>query len=61
MTAQATQEAASANMPEPSAAATHQEIAALAYTLWQQRGCPDGSSEEDWLNAEQELEGRSRG
>lgn len=31
---------------------THEEIAALAYFLWQARGCPDGVSEEDWFNAE---------
>ncbi|MGD1097981.1 MAG: DUF2934 domain-containing protein [Bryobacteraceae bacterium] len=32
--------------------------------MWQARGCPDGSPEEDWLRAEQELtasrEARSR-
>ena len=32
-----------------------QDIARLAYALWESRGCPDGSSEEDWLRAEQEL------
>jgi hypothetical protein len=31
---------------------THEEIAALAYSLWEARGCPEGSPEEDWLNAE---------
>ena len=35
--------------PEP------EEIASLAYRLWQQRGCPEGSPEADWLRAEQEL------
>ena len=29
-----------------------QAIANLAYELWQQRGCPFGSSEEDWNRAE---------
>ena len=29
----------------------HSDIAALAYELWQARGCPDGSSEEDWFRA----------
>jgi hypothetical protein len=33
----------------------HEQIASLAYALWQQRGSPDGSSEEDWFKAEQEL------
>ena len=34
---------------------THEQIASLARALWQQRGCPEGSSEEDWYRAEQEL------
>ena len=32
-----------------------EQIAALAYALWEERGCPDGSPEEDWLRAEKEL------
>ena len=39
----------SASSPEPD------QIASLAYTLWQQRGCPEGSPEVDWLQAEEEL------
>jgi len=31
------------------------EIAALAYHYWQERGCPEGCPEEDWLRAEREL------
>jgi hypothetical protein len=31
------------------------QIAALAYALWQARGCPEGSPDDDWLQAEQEL------
>ena len=38
-----------ATTPEPD------QIASLAYTLWQQRGCPEGSPEADWLRAEEEL------
>lgn len=34
------------------------EIAALAYQLWTDRGCPIGSPEEDWVRAEKELSGR---
>jgi Protein of unknown function (DUF2934) len=34
------------------------EVAALAYRLWNERGCPLGSPEEDWFRAEQELSGR---
>ena len=33
----------------------HEAIAALAYSYWESRGYADGSSEEDWLKAEQEL------
>ena len=36
----------------------HDEIATLAYELWQARGCPHGSPEEDWLRAEIELRAR---
>jgi len=32
-----------------------EEIARLAYRYWQERGCPIGSSEEDWYRAENEL------
>jgi hypothetical protein len=32
-----------------------QNIAKLAYALWQQRGCPQGSPEFDWLEAERTL------
>jgi hypothetical protein len=37
------------------------EIAALAHELWRARGCPDGSSEEDWFQAEEELRARAAG
>ena len=37
-----------------------EEIARRAYALWQQRGAPHGSPQEDWLRAERELEGHSR-
>ena len=33
----------------------HEQIAALAPALWQERGCPEGSPEEDWFRAEKEL------
>jgi|HubBroStandDraft_1064217.scaffolds.fasta_scaffold496136_2 hypothetical protein len=35
------------------------QIAALAYELWQSRGCPEGSPEEDWFRAEDALVNRS--
>jgi hypothetical protein len=36
----------------------HLEIAALAHSLWQARGCPEGSPEEDWFQAVHELGAR---
>jgi hypothetical protein len=35
-----------------------QDIAALAFELWQSRGCPDGSQQEDWFRAVEELQSR---
>jgi hypothetical protein len=35
--------------------ATPEAVARLAYTLWQNRGCSDGSAELDWLEAERRL------
>jgi hypothetical protein len=35
-----------------------EEIARLAYSLWEARGGVDGSAEEDWLAAEAELRQR---
>lgn len=32
-----------------------EEIARLAYALWQSRGCPDGSPEQDWFAAEEKI------
>ena len=32
-----------------------EDVATLAYRLWQERGCPDGSSDVDWFHAEQLL------
>jgi hypothetical protein len=43
------------NSPPSSATPVPDDIARLAYALWQERGCPDGSAERDWLEAEQEL------
>jgi LmbE family N-acetylglucosaminyl deacetylase len=33
----------------------HRTIGELAYRLWQARGCPDGTAEHDWLEAERQL------
>jgi hypothetical protein len=35
--------------------ATHQQIAALAYTQWRENGYPEGTHEEDWYRAERTL------
>jgi hypothetical protein len=35
-----------------------EQIAALAHALWRERGCPEGSPEEDWFKAEQEIKGQ---
>jgi len=37
------------------------EIASLAYQYWQERGCPDEGSEDDWYRARQELTTRRAG
>ncbi len=37
----------------------HDDIAALAYELWQARGCPHGSAQEDWFQAAQQLRTRA--
>ena len=34
-----------------------EEIARIAYSYWEARGCQGGSAEEDWLRAERELRG----
>jgi chitodextrinase len=34
---------------------SQEDIALLAYSYWQARGCEGGSAVEDWLRAEQEL------
>jgi hypothetical protein len=38
-----------------SAAPDPAEVARLAYSYWEARGCQGGSPEEDWLRAEDEL------
>ena len=37
--------------------AIEERIRARAYLLWEQRGCPIGEAELDWVRAEQELRG----
>ena len=47
--------APAAPAPEPS----YDDIANLAYSYWEARGCQGGSPEEDWLRAEQALRTRA--
>ena len=35
------------------------EVAMRAYQIWMERGCPEGTSTEDWLTAETELRSMS--
>ena len=35
------------------------EVEQLAYRYWEERGCPDGSPEDDWFHAEEELRNRA--
>ena len=41
--------------PEPAGTLIDEQIAALAYALWEQRGRPEGSPEVDWFAAEAQL------
>ncbi len=50
--------AASVRVAEPAGSNNHggpEEVAKLAYSYWLARGCPEGSPEEDWFRAEQDL------
>jgi hypothetical protein len=35
-------------------------IGELAYRIWQARGCPEGTAEQDWLDAEKQLKSAQR-
>jgi len=39
-----------------SMSSSEQDVAVLAYHLWQARGCPEGSPEVDWYMAKEQLE-----
>ena len=36
--------------------AGQEDVARLAHSLWEARGCPDGSPDEDWFRAAQQLQ-----
>jgi Protein of unknown function (DUF2934) len=42
-----------ARMTQPET--SYEAVALRAYGLWEKRGCPFGSPEEDWLRAEEEI------
>ena len=44
----------SSNLPDQKTADV-EEVRNLAYRFWQERGCPTGTSKEDWFRAEREL------
>jgi len=39
----------------------HADIVALAHQIWISRGCPEGSPDEDWFRAVEELRSRNVG
>ena len=47
--------AAESQGESPESRPLREQIATLAHALWQERGCPEDSSEVDWYRAEQEL------
>ncbi len=61
MAKQATKQAVATQVQPESArdGPTHEEIAALAHSLWETRGCPEGMPEEDWFNAERTLKAKA--
>jgi Protein of unknown function (DUF2934) len=38
---------------------TYEEVAQLAYSFWEARGCQGGSPDEDWRRAEEQLRKRA--
>lgn len=42
----------------PTMPISEEEIAKLAFSYWEARGCQGGSPEEDWARAEQEVRSR---
>lgn len=47
------------NSHPPATPVSDADIAALAYQLWQDRGCPEGSPDEDWYEAERKLQSQT--
>jgi hypothetical protein len=45
----------------PEKTAKRNQIAALAFMLWQARGCPAGTPDEDWFRSEPTQEAETNG
>jgi hypothetical protein len=45
--------------PAPPLEIAYEEIARLAYSYWEARGSEEGSADEDWARAEEELRRRA--
>jgi hypothetical protein len=43
---------------KPGAHPPREEVAARAYEIWKSKGCPQGTAEEDWEQAERQLAGK---
>ena len=59
------QAATATSVSEPLAASrelqpSRDQIAALAQALWEARGCPEGSAEDDWYRAEEQLSAQTQ-
>jgi hypothetical protein len=54
-----TSEAIGSAEPKALEGVDERAVAALAYQLWQERGCHIGSDQADWFRAEQELKNQS--
>ncbi len=59
MSAPATAVPGSMQRSEESTQSSQQDIANLAYALWQERGSLDSSAEQDWIEAERQLQNAS--
>jgi hypothetical protein len=51
----AAEESATVKLDTKTSLVSQDEISSRAYHRWHQRGCPDGSPEIDWQEAEEEL------
>jgi hypothetical protein len=45
----------SEDLPSANVNVSHEDIARLAYALWEERAGAEGSPEQDWLEAERKL------